>query len=158
MLHILWLILQIVMHQSQLHIYTFLHYLHGIKIHQSGNIGNTSSVVFHLLHCPQVTSQCRHGVQRKVSHWQDYNISTIIDLAGLLADRNQISSSDDQLWVMHEDGWLFCASNRLIWIPLTIRNLLHHPHSLLISSQSGSAKISFKDSKLGSSWHECYTP
>ena len=93
-----------------------------------------------------------------------------IDLAGVSADINQICSSDDQLkhalahsdfdnlWVMREDGWIFCASNRLIWIPPSICNVLHHPHGLLTISQSGFAEISFKNSKLGSSWPECYTP
>ncbi|EDR02889.1 uncharacterized protein LACBIDRAFT_393541 [Laccaria bicolor S238N-H82] len=94
-----------------------------------------------------------------------------IDLAVPLNDDNQIkfvsgdqfigisaNSHVDTLWVINEDGWICFASNHLVWIPPTICKVLHHPHSILIISQLGSAKISFKDSKLGLSWHECYTP
>jgi WD40 repeat protein len=70
------------------------------------------------------------------------------------------NSGLDSLWVMDEDGWIISDTKhlRLIWIPVTIRNVLHHPHNILIISRNCSATISFEYSKLGSIWHECYTP
>jgi len=61
-------------------------------------------------------------------------------------------------WVMDRDGWILFDAKHLIWIPPTIRNVLHHPYNILIISRNGSAFISFAYSKLGPSWHECYTP
>ncbi|KAF8811554.1 WD40 repeat-like protein [Phlegmacium glaucopus] len=62
----------------------------------------------------------------------------------------------DASWVMDKDGWILSDAKRLIWIPPAVRNVLHHPHNILIISQHGSATISFRNSKLGPSWHECF--
>jgi hypothetical protein len=64
----------------------------------------------------------------------------------------------DAPWTVDRDGWILSAGKRLIWIPQTIRNVLHHPYNKLIISRKGSASISFGNSKLGPSWYECYTP
>ena len=104
---------------------------------------------------------------QQINFWE-YNNQ--IDLVASLNNNNQISSvSVDQFihfsanshvdtsWDIDEDGWICFSAKHLIWIPSTICKVLHHPHSILIISQLGSAKVSFKDSKLGCLWHECYT-
>jgi WD40 repeat protein len=84
-------------------------------------------------------------------------------------DDNQIvtSSSDNPihiwddsnvLWAMDEDGWILSHSERLIWVPSTLGEVLYHPHTILIISRRGSARLSFEGSRLGVSWRECYTP
>ncbi|KAF8811567.1 WD40 repeat-like protein [Phlegmacium glaucopus] len=62
----------------------------------------------------------------------------------------------DASWVMDEDGWILSDAKRLIWIPSTVRNVLRRPQNILIISRHGSATISFRNSKLGPSWHECF--
>ena len=69
-----------------------------------------------------------------------------------------VNLSFDSSWVVNTDGWIVSDTKRLIWIPLTIHNVLHRPYNTLIISQNGSATISFVNSNLGHSWHECYTP
>ncbi|EDR10615.1 WD-40 repeat-containing protein [Laccaria bicolor S238N-H82] len=108
-----------------------------------------------------------------ISGSQDFSVrlwDAVIDLPEFFTnDKKIISGLDNQpihvlatsevanSWVM-EEGWILSGSKLLIWIPPPIRNILHHPHSLLIISPFGSAKIFFEGSKLGSFWHECYTP
>ena len=83
-------------------------------------------------------------------------------------DGNEIiSGSGDQLqhvnlsldlsWVVDIDGWILSDAKHLIWIPPAIHKVLHRPYNTLIISRQGSATISFANSKLGHSWHECYT-
>ena len=69
-----------------------------------------------------------------------------------------VNSSFDSSWVVNKDGWIITDTKHLIWIPPTINNVLHRPYNTLIMSVNGSATISFMNSKLGHSWHECYTP
>jgi hypothetical protein len=66
--------------------------------------------------------------------------------------------SSNDLWAMDEDGWILSHSERLIWVPSTLGAVLYHPHTILIISGRGSARLSFEGSKLGVSWCECYTP
>ena len=74
-------------------------------------------------------------------------------------DQSQhMKSSLDSSWVVNTNGWILSDTKHLIWIPPTIHNVLHRPYNTLIVSQNGSATISFVNSKLGCSWHECYTP
>ena len=103
--------------------------------------------------------------------WKLQGHNSQINLAAPSPDCNQMpSGSTDQLthvwdrldldnsWIMHEDGWILSATKHLVWIPPTIRNVLHYPYCILIISQRDSAKVSFKNSKLGPLWRECYTP
>ena len=69
-----------------------------------------------------------------------------------------VKSGIDSSCVVNTDGWILSDTKHLIWIPPTIHNVLHHPYNTLIISQNGSATISFANSNLGKSWHECYTP
>jgi WD40 repeat protein len=66
----------------------------------------------------------------------------------------------DALWVLDHDGWILSCplAERLAWVPSTISNVLLRPHNTLILSRNGSATIDFTQCKLGTSWHECYTP
>ena len=66
----------------------------------------------------------------------------------------------DASWIVNQDGWILSStlSERLAWVPSTISSILLRPHNTLILSPSGSATISFTRCKLGTSWHECYTP
>ncbi len=65
----------------------------------------------------------------------------------------------DTSWNIKEDGWILSSEEfRLVWVPSTICNVLLCPHNTLVLSQKGSAKISFAQCKLGTSWHKCYTP
>ena len=76
-------------------------------------------------------------------------------------NRNQpspMNSSLDFSFVVNKNGWILCDTKHLIWIPPTIHNVLYHPYNTLIISRNGSAIVSFANSKLGHSWHECYTP
>jgi hypothetical protein len=49
--------LQEAQHRNQHHIYTFQHCLCGIRIHQSGEIGETGLSLFRRFHCQGVLSQ-----------------------------------------------------------------------------------------------------
>ena len=69
-----------------------------------------------------------------------------------------VKSSLDSSCVVNADGWILADANHLIWIPPTIQNVLYYPYNTLIISRNGSATISFENSKLGCSWHECHTP
>ena len=70
----------------------------------------------------------------------------------------QVNLSLDSSCIVCTDGWILSDTKHLIWIPQTIRKVLCHPYNTLIISRNGSATISFANSKLGHSWHECYTP
>jgi len=86
------------------------------------------------------------------------------------SDGNRIVSSNDKSvrvsanpnlyasWVVNEDGWVLYETERLVWLPSTICNVLLRPHNTLIISRSGYATISFEECKLGTFWRECYTP
>jgi len=64
----------------------------------------------------------------------------------------------DASWVVQQDNWIFSGGERLVWVPSTIRNVLLRPHNMLVISRQGSASISFEQCKLGTFWHQCYTP
>ena len=93
--------------------------------------------------------------------------------AGFSSDSTHIvSSSYDesvQVWNLKDDGlhWMFTPQNwivslphqdHLMWVPSEIRDVLHHPHNVLIISRKGSATVDFIHSKMGTAWAECYTP
>ena len=63
----------------------------------------------------------------------------------------------DQHWVSTPDNWIisFPDSQRLMWIPSEIKQVLCYPPSLLKMSLEASASLNFKYSKVGPEWSEC---
>jgi WD40 repeat protein len=78
-------------------------------------------------------------------------------VSGSFDQSPHMNSSLDSSCIVGPDGWILSDDKHLIWIPSTIRNVLYYPYNTLIISRSGSATISFENSKLGHLWHECYT-
>ena len=63
----------------------------------------------------------------------------------------------DLHWVSTLDNWIISLpdSQRLLWMPPEINQVLCHSHHLTISL-AASASLSFKNSKVGPKWATCY--
>ncbi|KAF7358415.1 WD40 repeat-like protein [Mycena venus] len=58
-----------------------------------------------------------------------------------------------------KDGWIVNSSSELIvWIPPWLRDGLYFPHTSLVISASGTAKLDFSRFVHGTSWEECVDP
>ena len=97
------------------------------------------------------------------SHTYDVNIDVFSPdgnkfISGSGDQSPHVNSSLDSSCIVNKYGWILSDVEHLFWVPPTICNVLHHPYNTLIISPNGSATVSFTYSKLGQSWHECYTP
>jgi WD40 repeat protein len=90
---------------------------------------------------------------RIVSGSSDNSVRVWDALTGALKD-------DGLHWMFTPQNWIVSLphQDRLMWVPSEIRDVLHHPHNILIISRKGSATVDFMHSKMGTAWAECYTP
>jgi len=63
-------------------------------------------------------------------------------------------------WTVTPDNWILWLPHhqRLMSVPVEIREVLHFPHNSLIISRKGSATVDFVYPHIGMEWMGCYTP
>lgn len=61
-------------------------------------------------------------------------------------------------WAMDEGGWIVHGSDRFMWLSPDLRHLFLYPHCTRLISRRGYTTVDFTHSKIGTDWHNCYTP